>query len=100
MSKKKIKTRQEKTVTRHHLDHIAGQAIVIKSQPTNEVIVSASTTKKQSKTVSPQDSYIKKDLRRTVLTIAIFVIIITALGIVTYTTNIFNPLLSHWNIEY
>lgn len=63
MSKKKIKTRQEKTVTRHHLDHIADQAIVIKSQTTSEAVGSVSTTKIASKKISPQDSFIKKDLR-------------------------------------
>lgn len=94
MSKKKTKTRVEKELTRHNLDHIAKNTIVVKAEK------SAIVAKSNKNSLSPQDAYIRKDLKNTIITIAIFVSLVAALGVITYTTGLLKPVLSIWNISY
>ena len=99
MSKKKTKTRLEKEVTHHHLDHIAKNTIVIRSeQPATAKAKDIRNTNSQA--VSPQDLYIKKDLKSTLIIIGSFITIVVLLGLLTYLTGALNPILSHWGIKY
>jgi hypothetical protein len=96
MSKKKTKTRIEKSLTTHHLEHIAKNTVAAKTGVTG--VSQAGATLQSAK--SPLDELITKDLKNTIILIGVFVLVIVALGIVVYTTGVFNPILSHWNIKY
>ena len=99
MSKKKTKTRIEKELTHHRLEHLEKNAVIRvssgSSESKNNDVLNTSKAIK-----SPLDIFIAKDLRSALIFIGIFVVIVIISGLVVYKTGLANPLLSRWNIKY
>ncbi len=97
MSKKKTKTRIEKELTHHRLEHLEkSPAFTVKSSTSKDE--ARATSHNQNR--SPQEPQIKKDLKATVIIIGSFVALVILLGVLTYQAGLLNPLLSNWGIKY